>query len=863
MTLEERCTIAEAARAALASQLRRDPYDPRLMGMALQSFIQTYDVDTAAARPLLERVIGSDRIPVYGRHELQRLGYEIKKLHDADALELVYSRVFSDISVGDGMVALGSSSVAIGQMQQDARQTLDLCRYALAERFETLLAEHPRSGVRVLAGVIEWMLRQRRLTPRRPYTVELADGVRVPLQHDACNLLEGGPFRHDDWQKMLEAFEERVRMTLDAGDLTFVEAAVDELTRHTRATMLWRVLLRNASRCAKAAKLFLPMVTDPSVLDSREFGEVICDFIEGGFEILDDGGRSALRAAFLQYLNDASSESVRQRRNARVAEWAAVLPADALRSDDPLRALLPARPDSDSDKVDAAERRALALTGTYMSTPSFSPVPITVGVTKAGAAPEIISAITALDPYIRQQPHRVATLGRPAMDVIRQLDELSRPSDIQVRKATLDIMTVVIHGALEERVTFAPEEQLDLELLAVEASKTPPYPMSEEERAQQEEQFAHHPSWGSTARVNAIAILWYLYELGHRLETLDFIQTMADDVEPAVRMHVVQYAYVAAASAPDRAWAIVDRGFHDANSGVWTAALGSAITMQSLDRARVHAMVLDAYDRVLFCEDQQELRLDMVRWLLELCTMFGNSDALTRLERLLKYPSDAEPMAMTLAFELPNETALHNSIERRQWAATKLLQWINTLAARVTMHLTAHGGNVDTYPPDAMRETRVDLKLLHEIAQRMYYASGVLQRSPSTNTFEETGSLDRESYYLLRPMLAALGDIPFASTAYNVLQTLSGAVEVDPRDVLLLACHTLKRGIDAGLAVDPLAEDHVRNFIMRYVFEHRGLLESDRGCLAAVMNVVDSFVTAGWPKWQDVVRALDSIYRTS
>jgi hypothetical protein len=48
---------------------------------------------------------------------------------------------------------------------------------------------------------------------------------------------------------------------------------------------------------------------------------------------------------------------------------------------------------------------------------------------------------------------------------------------------------------------------------------------------------------------------------------------------------------------------------------------------------------------------------------------------------------------------------------------------------------------------------------------------------------------------------------------------------------------------------------------VRYVDEHRDLLEEDPAALSCIMDVVDAFVDAGWPRWIDVVFKLDTIYR--
>ena len=49
--------------------------------------------------------------------------------------------------------------------------------------------------------------------------------------------------------------------------------------------------------------------------------------------------------------------------------------------------------------------------------------------------------------------------------------------------------------------------------------------------------------------------------------------------------------------------------------------------------------------------------------------------------------------------------------------------------------------------------------------------------------------------------------------------------------------------------------------MMRFITQHRALLESNREALAGLMDVVDAFAAAGWPQWIDVAFELDAIYR--
>jgi hypothetical protein len=135
-----------------------------------------------------------------------------------------------------------------------------------------------------------------------------------------------------------------------------------------------------------------------------------------------------------------------------------------------------------------------------------------------------------------------------------------------------------------------------------------------------------------------------------------------------------------------------------------------------------------------------------------------------------------------------------------------------------------------------------------------------MERSKPNGLYEDSGSINQDSFAILEPLLSNLAAFPFGGSAYYVIKTLQGVIAAAPREALLLGATAIQ---NAGQSItrEGLAQDDVQAFVMRYVREHRGLLEADRDCLAAVMDVVDAFVDAGWPGWIDVVFELDHIYR--
>ena len=65
----------------------------------------------------------------------------------------------------------------------------------------------------------------------------------------------------------------------------------------------------------------------------------------------------------------------------------------------------------------------------------------------------------------------------------------------------------------------------------------------------------------------------------------------------------------------------------------------------------------------------------------------------------------------------------------------------------------------------------------------------------------------------------------------------------DPGAVFLQVAHVVRVARTRALPFEPLAA----NLVERYLAEYRGLLRSDEAYRKAVLDVLDTFVQAGWP----------------
>jgi hypothetical protein len=161
------------------------------------------------------------------------------------------------------------------------------------------------------------------------------------------------------------------------------------------------------------------------------------------------------------------------------------------------------------------------------------------------------------------------------------------------------------------------------------------------------------------------------------------------------------------------------------------------------------------------------------------------------------------------------------------------------------------------WPTDAQAQYAGLLRCADETASRLYFASGAFrddghQRQPlPPNVF----------YAHAKPILTELARIGHPHTVHHIMQTLQYFIATDPAGVLLLAGDVVRAGAQYGYQYEPLAEGIIVKIVEQYLAEYRQVIREHPGCHAAIMDILDVFVSVGWPSAHRLTYHLSEIYR--
>lgn len=847
-TSAARDTLAEAARNVLGHQIHAERYDAVLIRMAIEAFLRMYDAAPDAARPLLDLMLDRARIAQYGKFEIEPIASYARHVHDSEALAAIYEAVFSDIAFASETIPIGRPSAVFG-LVQDAKQTLWHARWELAQRFPAFLDEHPEEAVRAFLLII------RRHAVSTGHTRDLEwsfEDSKMHVVQDASNIWDSDTYEHEPWRMMSKAFEARLQNTAYAGDGFFATALGATVAQRT-PLYVWRILLRNAGLDEGASVAIAPLLFQRAPFMMHEIGEPIADFLKQGYPRLAEDAQSRIDSAILAVVDEEADAKVMKYREERVQEFAASIPRDLIRGPR-LREIADRLATEASSAEDVAYNRRLTLSGSVSSGAFVSRVRLREWLSPNTPA-EILEAVDAAEPFLDQATAASSDAAALA-PLVRRVNEQSARQNDEVRHRALDIIAALVRIGLE-REAFSLEERSEFLPLIIEGVSS-----SEDDGEPNAEEPDRHISWGTPNRVaDGIQALWRLYAAGHHdSEIMRSLHALAGHKESGMRFLSVREAGRFRDQDADLVWRIAETALEDSVIGVVTAGLEAAGMVSHLDFDRLRRMMFRAYDRFAVAYPKDDSVRSFIRWTIARLTM-NDKEAQSRLNPVIEAPWVHADLTESVVFLLASYLRPGSDSPDEAQTLGLLMRLTQNAVDHFFTLVTQYGKNAEEYPDGAAKELRSCINVLNEVAQRIYFGSGVMERATPTGHFEDTGVLSGERFEMLKPLLRSLATLPFSRTAYHVIKTLRGAIQSAPQETLLIAAEALNNGAKGGLAYDGMAEDDIRGFLVEYVANHRGLLEAQGDSLKSVMDIIDMFVDAGWPQWIDIVFDLDRIYR--
>lgn len=857
--------LGRAARALLAWGWSQQPPPWVDIQTGLEAVARSCASDPDASREVLATALSSERVAEHGHRELRPLAEEVPHLLRClpELVQDLYETVF-----GREEGSVERTSLGMGQilgLTSTRRQDWEMIRYALAERYPSVVAAAPAVAVRVAAAACLYEAGRygRHLRPEvHPFFFR---GHTTGLLDDLSGAWDsfGGGYR--DSVRLLDALQQALAQAAETGQREHVETLFEAIAEQTAvpAGVLRRVLRAGAQAPAELSGALLEFVLAPQILIDQNTREPAGTFIARAYEHWDTAAREQVEQAICAVAEAFPQEQRERGRQVR----------------DHLIGFLPA------ELIVTAHARRLHSELEPGEGPAESP--------------EVVSITSEWTPLDEQRelrargidtelPDNQALLAQ--LDPVRQFIEAHRndpPSDTEAHAALAAITQ--LRAALNERdgnVTPQLADELQAWLsdaAAVLASQTPVQADGEPARVALElalegadgrlpepdarylQQFEEGPYWGSPAgRIEAARALLLLARAPEfaSAPTQQAITRLASDPVPAVRWAVAHLLGLEPGGQGDWAQALLERLAREESSAPVLAALLHSITrLAREDPRQAFTIAADIYERELHGRRRTAVLSDYAGFLLEGWIVDGHPAGRRAVDGWLIDIAAAAPVARGVFYRLRGVvTAGDDTPEQIARRERAILVWadLTTAAWRIVETAARQQREQEPQDADAVQELA---KLVNTSARELYFASGAYGEQEPARSKRMAPRVRRRFYREANPVIETLCAAGIPSIAHHVLQTLASFVSEDPRGVLLRVGRVLDAGRPWGYQLESLAESEFVKLVERYLAAHRDLFLRDRECREVLIRASESFLEAGWPSARRLIYGLDDMFR--
>lgn len=240
--------LGRAARTLYARISQHEGLSEWLCKSVVGNVARTYATDPAASHQALAGIFAPDRLALVGFLEVPALAHHLLDFAESGpklVAQLYHSAFQHHTFRHEGHVALRRSYIT--SMSMDPRDAFRLAEHELAERYPTLLARFPITGIRALAAALEGArLRHQVVTRALPPPAVGVAGKMYALEEDGSR----------SWAEDIESphghhyaeLYQSYRAQLPALPLVLLSARFPALLlEESRAALVWRVLFETGT----------------------------------------------------------------------------------------------------------------------------------------------------------------------------------------------------------------------------------------------------------------------------------------------------------------------------------------------------------------------------------------------------------------------------------------------------------------------------------------------------------------------------------------------------------------------------------------------------------------------------------------
>jgi hypothetical protein len=835
---------------------------------AIKNVVTTFGSDREASASLLRKAFEIDHLTQHGHEELNPMAREVARLArlDPEFVRDLYVAAFGWQETSDDQTALYQSQL-MGFLSNRA-QDYKHARWELAQRYGRFLEVASVAATQALFSIIETESRLHYRAASEVIPFEVA-GISTGIREDHSHIWDTGHGMDENAHAILNQFFHHLPECLGEPDRAeFTAALVRYLVAGARDAILWRRLLGLAARFPALAEQIRDAASaQPLLLASDTEGPMYL-LIEALHPVSNSDERARIEDAIMAL---GSIDEPRRR-------WG------EHRRDTYLAALRDGAVVTDQARAQIEQLRAASALRT--SAP-MDPV------ARGGAV--------AIDPEQFYAMRGISTEGAASqqlVDLLRPVREFcgrfSRDEDSPEMSAAIEAVPAL--NALESALHATDPAAMTDELihtgygyLVEAASKIARIPELDAtldpgvmvQRILDEGVTAHWPvtgaddeqydgGWSSLpGRIEAVEGLFSLFANPsfNADHILDGLRALAQDQLPVVRFQVARRLMLLYDRAPESMWELVGVLAADPNYRIRIEVISKLDQLARAHSERALPLVATMLDDAGTVRSKpEEVATSAIASLTGYSLWRDDLTAQASIERIVEgLPArarDAGRVFPTLrkALQYTEPANPTRALNTRKQAAT-LFNAIVGKAVPAMRKLIEKRLQGEKPTPEERTQFDDLERLLITCGTELYFASGAFQElrhglAPELTTPEQT-----ELYHSIAPGWDLLAEIGSPNLVHHLVQTLEMFVPLDPARVFLLIGQSVLAGKLWTYHFEDQAVELVVRIIRTYIAEHRSIFEKNPDCLRTLRELLDLFITAGWPSARIVAYRVDEVFR--
>ncbi|HET7085939.1 MAG TPA: hypothetical protein VFI23_14275 [Rhizomicrobium sp.] len=869
MTPGQKSAAGLVSRRMLEFAWERSKRSTMLIITALSAVAETHDTDPAESAKLIRRSLEKEHLAKFGHEELHWLARHMRAIYTSDsALAIdIYEAAYAYSETSTEKTNLGSS--AILAMSSNRRQDYEMAWHGLSETLPDFLRTDYIAATKAISRAVHEYARRERMSewPRRALARKFDhQGMQFNfIEDNSYSWYRGGLEPLDDAPSLLKVFDTYLdSLGAEPDGKARFKALINTIGLERGSAVLWASLFITAAKYpSKFAKLIAPVATVSAILSSFDTRYQVGQFLSASYSHLSKADRAAIEVAILGLKGKLG-------KNAKPI-LAGCIPRTFVETQ-PMKAYLKAL----DKKVDKPTNLPPVSFNTSITPFDSDAYLSSIGVALKEPANAVLrAAAQAVDdlPKTAVGTELTAEEARRRLPVLDALHAAllkakkngADPKAIQHSEGVLGAGAAVIARAKIDIIQNKDIRNSAMKYLTYAAkSKNPVY------SAKVEEQFKKSVSWGSpSARAEAASGLIGLARIDKKPDRIrsPLIHRLSRDRVGHVRYQIVRALQWLYASEPSWVWKEIEYiAKHDpANTMVRCACdpLGR-VAFKDVGRAlKIAKGILKRFDK-RDSDDIDKTSNVAASFITDLSIFFGNAEAIAFADDLVakigKWPKLISQLVARYSDQLL-VGPVANPEDKTHKARRAVIKFYKEVleSANVEMIRVCAGRALNTFSAWSAEDQasyQGMIKVLDELALRLYFAFGAGGGQSKPPLTDEQKRLFGETL----PILEKLTTAGFAHISHHLIQLFQTYVPVDPSTAFRLIAQTVRSSEQFGYSFESMAADLVVEIVETYLADHRDVF-ADSNRLNDLMDCLDIFVRAGWPKAQSLTFRLGEIWR--